>query len=86
MRVITPGEDQKPWTAEIICNGRGWGEKGCGAKLEIDALDIHRHYGGGGTGYGRNETSNYVECSWCDKKNDVDVPQKVLDNIRERMR
>ena len=85
MKVLKPGREQKGWSMEATCTGRGNGEGGCGAELLVEEDDIYRtvsgHYDG---------STDYYEtfkCSECGVETDFKtgiVPSKVVDKILKK--
>jgi hypothetical protein len=54
LKIITPGNHMNlEWTGEFECTGRGNGNHGCGAKLEIQHSDLFGTYN---SCMGRDET------------------------------
>jgi hypothetical protein len=46
MKVIEPGRQQKGWSTEAVCTGKGNGGGGCGARLLVEQPDLfltHRY-------------------------------------------
>lgn len=40
MQVLKKGREQKGWSKEFICTGKGYYEGGCGAMLLVSAEDV----------------------------------------------
>lgn len=59
MKVLKKGVT---WTAEIDCSGKGMGETGCKARLEINEKDIFMVYGGG---YCESIPYHGIKCPEC---------------------
>lgn len=69
MKVIKPGNPAKQWTTRVTCTGRGNGNRGCQAVLEITVDDLFtthsNHYDG--------STEHYItfRCCQCGSLTDV---------------
>jgi hypothetical protein len=63
VKVIKPGRDQRGWSKEFECTGKGNGDGGCGATLLVEKADVYRthryDYGGG------HDTFNTFACGAC---------------------
>jgi len=82
MKVIKEGTGPKTWTKEYDCTGKGNGDWGCGATLEITADDLFYTYHHDYTG----DTTTYTtfKCPICDCLTDIDhmdVPDKFRNLI-----
>lgn len=70
MKVLNPGREQRGWSAEFTCTGKGNGGGGCGAKLLVEFTDLykthHYDYGGG------HDVFITFTCSCCGVETDID--------------
>ena len=44
MKILKKGREQKGWSKEFICSGKGNKEGGCGAKLLVEYDDLFRTF------------------------------------------
>lgn len=44
MKIIKPGREQKGWSREATCTGRGNGNGGCGATLLVEQADVYKTF------------------------------------------
>jgi len=80
MRVIEKGREQKGWSKECKCTGKGNGDGGCGAKLLVERGDLFVT-----TNTCRDETDYYLtfRCSECEVLTDIPENQAPAGIIRE---
>lgn len=85
MKVIKKGRDQKGWSKEYECTGKGNSGGGCGAKLLVSEDDFfmtsHSYYDG--------STDRYItfECPCCKVWTDVDnVPGLIWEKCKNKRR
>ena len=81
MKILKPGREQRGWSTEAHCTGRGNGNGGCEAFLLVEEGDLFRttssHYDGS------NETYVTFRCCACGVLSDLEnVPSSV--NVRKR--
>ena len=77
MKVLKKGREQKGWSKEYTCSGRGNGGGGCGAVLLVSAEDLYRTSSSSYDG----STDHYVtfRCPCCSVQTDAEgVPYHVL--------
>jgi len=84
MKVLKPGREQKGWSVEVTCTGKGNGDGGCGAVLLVEEDDIYRT-----TSSHMGETDHFetFKCSECGVETDFKVgvvPRKVMDKILKK--
>lgn len=82
MKILKAGREQKGWSKEFICTGKGNGKGGCGAKLLVEAGDIFKtrssHYDGS------NEVYQTFRCAQCGVETDFEdfvpfsIPEKKV--------
>lgn len=76
MEIIKKGRDQKGWSEEFTCSGKGNGGGGCGAVLLVSQLDL---YSTQSSSYdGSTEYYTTFSCPCCGVETDVTVPSNVL--------
>lgn len=46
MKVLKPGRKQQGWSVNVNCSGRGNGDGGCGALLQVEQPDLYRTVSG----------------------------------------
>jgi hypothetical protein len=85
MKVIKKGREQKGWSKEYKCTGKGNGGGGCGAILLVSEGDLYQtashHYDGS------SEYYTTFRCPCCSVQTDVeDVPSSVKVRMREKRR
>jgi hypothetical protein len=85
MKVLEKGREQKGWSVEITCTGRGNGDGGCGAKLLVEQGDLFRT-----ESHCRDETDVFTtfecpECKvWTDLK-EFSAPSHVTGGLKLRV-
>jgi hypothetical protein len=69
MRVLKPGRQQRGWSKEFECTGKGNGGGGCGAVLLVEQGDLYKTYS-----HALYETDTHVTfcCAACGVETDVD--------------
>jgi hypothetical protein len=75
VKILEPGRQQKGWSTEAKCTGKGNGNGGCGAKLLVEQPDLFRT-----SSSAMGETDYYVtfECAACGVLTDLEnVPGSV---------
>ena len=84
MKVLVPGSGQQGWSTAATCTGRGNGDGGCGAKLQVERSDLFET-----SSSARDETEYYttfecVQCKvWTDLPRDQ-VPSHVRQGLPHR--
>ena len=83
MKVLKKGREQKGWTMECICTGKGNGDGGCGAKLLVSEGDMYKtyscHYDGS------NDKYVTFTCPCCGVETDIDdVPGSVWGRLSSK--
>lgn len=70
MKVLQSGREQRGWSKEVVCTGRGNGGGGCGARLLVETPDLyltHRYdYGGG------HDVFTTFTCASCGVETDLE--------------
>ena len=70
MRVVQKGREQKGWSKEFTCTGKGNGDGGCGAVLLVSEGDLFRtsrcYYDGSSDHY------TTFQCSECGVLTDIE--------------
>lgn len=85
MKVIKPGREQRGWSTEQVCTGKGNGNGGCGATLLVEQSDLYLT-----ESHARDETTTYVtfRCSACGVETDLGdtwrVPDTVMRGLKKR--
>ena len=81
MKIIKPGKPQKGWSAKFICTGKGNGNGGCEATLEVEQSDLYETYSSDYTG----DTDYYTTftCIACGVETDVVVPSEIREKIHK---
>jgi len=74
MKVIKPGREQKGWSIETTCTGKGNGDGGCGAVLLVEEKDLfitesHHHVD--------DDYFTTFKCMACEVLTDLDVPATI---------
>jgi len=79
MKVVKKGRQQKGWSKEFTCTGKGNGNGGCGAVLLVEQPDLysthHYDYGGG------HDVFTTFQCCECGVETDITVPSQILHSI-----
>ena len=74
MKVLKPGREQKGWSTEATCTGKGNGGGGCGATLLVEEEDIYQtaHHSYDGS----SDYFNTFRCVSCGVETDLkaDLP------------
>lgn len=70
MKILKKGREQKGWSQEFECTGKGNDGGGCGAKLLVEFGDLYKthHYDYGG---GHDEYVTF-RCACCRVQTDID--------------
>lgn len=87
MKVLEKGREQKGWSCEHRCTGRGNGGGGCEALLLVEQPDLFHT-----SSSARDEVTDYVtfECSECGVWTDLNseqeraLPRRVFRGLRHR--
>lgn len=68
MKILKPGREQKGWTTEATCTGKGNKNGGCGAVLLVEQPDIYRTFR-----HCRDETDVFYTftCAGCGVETDL---------------
>lgn len=86
MKVLKKGREQRGWSREVSCTGRGNGGGGCGARLLVEQNDVflthHHDYGGG------HDVFNTFQCPECGVLTDIGhvpfTPRDMNEDERKR--
>ncbi len=83
MKVLQKGREQKGWSTECLCTGKGNGGGGCGAKLLVEQPDLYitasHHYDGS------SERYTTFQCPECGVESDIDsAPSNIIDTLPDK--
>jgi hypothetical protein len=81
MKVIQSGKPGSAWSKEYVCTGKGNGENGCKAILEVEGGDLFHT-----CSFAMGERSDYItfECPECHEWTDIssnDMPYGLRRNV-----
>lgn len=84
MKILKKGREQRGWSKECKCTGKGNGGGGCGALLLVSEYDIYEtrssHYDGS-TDYYKT-----FSCPQCGVETDIDDPHAPVRGMRPERR
>lgn len=84
MKVIKKGREQKGWSKEYTCTGKGNGDGGCGARLLVSEGDFYET-----SSSCMGEVDYYItfRCPCCGVETDIDdVPGRMWTVVRSKRR
>lgn len=85
MKIIKKGREQKGWSKEHTCTGKGNGGGGCGALLLVSENDLYMTSRSDYTG----DTDYFTtfKCPCCGVETDIEgVPSRVWSELKPRWR
>lgn len=71
MKVLEQGKPNQTWNAEVLCDGSGNGEMGCGSRLELEYDDLVYWPGVPGDSWGSRDPAVSWRCVVCGEVNDL---------------